>query len=186
MRDRIVETSRFLSFVLRHEPEAIGLHLDREGWASVAELIAGARKRGRQLDEATIAEVVAGNDKRRFALSADGTRIRAVQGHSIDVDLGLAPAVPPALLYHGTATRFAEHIRREGLRPAGRQYVHLSATAAAAARVGARHGRPVVLSVRAFEAHERGVVFHLSENQLWLVRSLPAEFLLWPAEAHVS
>lgn len=183
MPDRHAGVSRFLSFVLRHEPEAIGLHLDREGWASVDELIAGARTRGRELDAETIAEVVATNDKQRFALSADGARIRAVQGHSVDVDLALAPIVPPALLHHGTATRFLEAIRREGLRPLDRRFVHLSATAAAAERVGARHGKPVVIAVRAFEAHEAGLVFHLSQNQVWLVRALPSEFLVLPEGA---
>ena len=183
MADRLADVSRFLSFVLRHEPEAIGLHLDREGWASVDELIAGALARGRALDAATIAQVVATNDKQRFALSEDGARIRAVQGHSIDVDLGLAPVVPPALLYHGTATRFLDAIRREGLRPLDRKFVHLSATAVAAERVGARHGKPAVIAVRAFEAHEAGHVFHLSQNHVWLVRALPTGFLALPEGA---
>ncbi len=180
MVDRFAGLSRFLSFVLRHEPEAIGLHLDREGWASVDELIVCARTRGRTLDAATIAEAVATNDKQRFALSDDGARIRAVQGHSIDVDLGLAPVVPPALLHHGTATRILVAIRRDGLRPLDRQFVHLSASVTAAERVGARHGKPVVIAVHAFEAHEAGHVFHLSQNHVWLVRTLPPEFLAIP------
>ncbi len=125
-RKTLDDTSKFLSYALRHQPEAIGLTLDGEGWADIDALIAGAARDGRALDRALLGAVVENNDKKRFALSADGQRIRAVQGHShAAVAIAYAPAVPPAVLYHGTASRFLDSIRpprhRPGSRPPLRQ-----------------------------------------------------------------
>lgn len=132
-RKTLDDTSKFLSYVLRHQPEAIGLTLDGEGWADIDALIAGAARDGRALDRMLLGAVVENNDKKRFALSADGQRIRAVQGHShAAVAIAYAPAVPPAVLYHGTASRFLDSIRERGLVPGSRHHVHLSARRATA------------------------------------------------------
>lgn len=125
-RRELVRISRFLSYVLRHNPDAIGLHLDAHGWANVEELLAAAARAGKHLDKDTLREVVATNDKQRFILSDDGKRIRASHGHSIPVDLGLKPLPPPAILYHGTAKHNLSSIREKGLVPGRRQFVHLS------------------------------------------------------------
>ena len=129
MRDRTKETSKFLSFVLRHQPEEIGLRLDDAGWASVEELLEACKKAGRALTREYIQHIVDTSDKKRFALSEDGLYIRANQGHSIQVELGYEPREPPSVLYHGTATRFLESIRREGLKRGRRHHVHLSSDA---------------------------------------------------------
>jgi len=161
---------------MRHAPERIGLRLDPAGWADIEELLRLAQPR-HPLTRDLIERAVAENDKQRFAISADGERIRASQGHSIEVDVGLSPTPPPRLLYHGTATRFLDAIRREGLDKRSRNHVHLSADADTAARVGARHGKPVVLRVRAAAMAEAGHVFFLSENGVWLTDAVPPAFL---------
>lgn len=179
MSDPIVAASRFISLVLRHRPDTIGLTLDAEGWAQIEDLIRRSRTR-HPLTRALIDAVVATNNKQRFAISADGTRIRARQGHSIAVELGLAPVAPPERLYHGTAARTVEAIRREGLSKRRRQHVHLSADADTATNVGARHGEPVVLTVRAGEMTAAGHAFFLSENGVWLTDAVPTRFIEFP------
>lgn len=172
-----VSKSKFLSLVLRHKPEEIGLVLDQNGWASIDELIALANARGTNLSRPQIESIVKNNDKQRFALSEDGTKIRANQGHSIDIALGLAPQIPPERLYHGTATRFLESIREKGLHPASRQHVHLSSDLATAEKVGSRHGRPVVLTVESGQMARDGHLFYLSENGVWLTGNVPPKYL---------
>lgn len=177
MRRELVRSSRFLSLVLRHDPGRIGLHLDDQGWASITELIVAARSSGIELTDETLQEIVRTNEKQRFAISPDGSRIRARQGHSIAVDLGLSPVPPPDLLYHGTATRSLDSILARGLLPRRRQHVHLSPDVATATEVGRRHGEPVVLAVDARRMHEDGHVFYCSENGVWLTAAVPREFL---------
>ena len=177
MDKQLVQTSKFLSFVLRHRPEEIGLELDENGWADVEELIAAARRHGRELSRPLIEEVVAKNDKKRFTLSPEGKRIRAAQGHSHPVDLGLPSVEPPEILYHGTATRFVDSILRDGLSPGQRQHVHLSPDEQTATAVGRRHGKPVVLRVRAGAMHRAGHMFCLSENGVWLTDNVPIQFI---------
>ena len=170
--------SRFLSYVLRHRPDAIGITLDREGWADIRDLIAGAARSGKRLEGEIIRTVVANNDKKRFAISADGQWIRAVQGHSLgSVSITYSGEVPPELLYHGTATRFLASIRERGLVARGRQYVHLSQEPETAAVVGARYGSPVVLAIAAREMHETGLKFYQAENGVWLTTHVPVEFI---------
>ena len=176
----LTKTSKFLSLVLRHEPEAIGLSLDENGWAEIDELIRLANAGGKPVTRALIDEVVRDNDKQRFAISADGTRIRANQGHSIEVDLALTALEPPATLYHGTATRFAKSIRNIGLVKQSRQHVHLSSDPDTAIKVGSRHGKALVLSIRAGEMHARGLSFFQSANGVWLTDAVAAEFIDWP------
>jgi putative RNA 2'-phosphotransferase len=169
MDPRHIEISKFLSYVLRHAPQRIGLTLDRDGWASLEALIAAARSAGQDLDADSLRAVVAGNDKQRFALSEDGGRIRAVQGHSTPVvDLQYPPRVPPEVLYHGTATRFLASIRAEGLRPGRRHHVHLSADIDTAIGVGRRHGQPAVLRIDALRLHRDGQPFFQADNGVWL------------------
>ncbi|MCP1482186.1 putative RNA 2'-phosphotransferase [Pseudomonas chlororaphis] len=172
------EVSKFLSYVLRHKPQAIGLQLDSEGWAEVEALIGGAAREGRQLTPELIAEVVASNDKKRFALSEDGQRIRAVQGHSSKtVSLQLAEQQPPAVLYHGTATRFMDSINEKGLIPGTRHHVHLSQDLATAEAVGQRYGKVVILKIAAQDMQAQGFKFYQAENGVWLTDHVPVDFL---------
>ncbi|MDG5978502.1 phosphotransferase KptA/Tpt1 [Hydrogenophaga taeniospiralis CCUG 15921] len=172
------EISRFLSFVLRHQPEAIGIKLDLEGWADISALIAAAANDGKQLDRDLIQTVVTTSDKKRFSISEDGLRIRAVQGHSTEsVDIDYVEKVPPEFLYHGTATRFIESIRNQGLLPGSRQYVHLSQDKQTALAVGQRHGKPVTLKIKALLMHEQGFKFFQAENEVWLTELVPVTFL---------
>lgn len=171
---RATRISKYVSLVLRHDPAAGGVVLDAEGWTTVAELLAGATARGLAVSPAELAEVVRTSDKQRFALSPDGLRIRANQGHSVAVDLGLAPAAPPATLFHGTVERFVAAILTEGLRRQARQHVHLSPDVETARRVGSRRGVPVVLRVDAARMHAQGFAFLRSENGVWLTDAVPA------------
>jgi putative RNA 2'-phosphotransferase len=168
------ETSKFLSFVLRHQPDAIGITLDVEGWAKIPELIVAAASNGKQLDRDLILAAVTTSDKKRFAISEDGLRIRALQGHSTEsVDIKHAEKVPPEFLYHGTATRFLDSIRKEGLLPGSRQYVHLSQDEQTTLAVGQRHGKPVALKIKALLMHEQGFKFFQADNGVWLTSAVP-------------
>ncbi|MEV4311490.1 RNA 2'-phosphotransferase [Actinocrispum sp. NPDC049592] len=171
----VVRVSKFLSRHLRHAPQDIGLTLDEGGWADVDELLAACAKAGIQITRADLEHVVETNNKQRFALM--GNRIRANQGHSITVDLGLTPRRPPDLLYHGTIAANLPQIRAEGLRPMGRQDVHLSSDVDTAVRVGSRRGKPVVLTVQAESMYAEGYEFRVSENGVWLVAEVPPRFL---------
>ncbi|MGM9517011.1 RNA 2'-phosphotransferase [Roseateles sp. DB2] len=176
--NNLIETSKFLSYVLRHEPQAIGLELDHEGWGSLDVLIAGAVAQGRPLTPALVEQVVASSDKKRFELSVDGQRIRAVQGHStLSVAREFVAQTPPAVLFHGTATRFLDAIRQEGLKPGQRHHVHLSADEQTARAVGQRYGAPVVLRVDAAGMHASGTAFYQAENGVWLTSAVPAQFI---------
>lgn len=176
MDPAIVHASKFLSLILRHKPDAIGLQLDAEGWADVSELIGAARAAGRPFDLDLLTRVVHENDKQRFAFSDDGKRIRANQGHSIDIDLGLTPREPPPILYHGTVDRFIESIEQQGLLPQNRQYVHLSADVTTALIVGSRRGKPVVLVVDSQKMHRNHIPFLQSRNGVWLTGHVPPQY----------
>ncbi|MBK8167924.1 MAG: RNA 2'-phosphotransferase [bacterium] len=174
---RLVRLSRFLSYVLRHRPDAVGLALDAAGWVEVDALLAACAAHGRPLTRDELEQVVARDDKQRYAFGDDGLRIRASQGHSVAVELGYEPRMPPEILYHGTTERFLEAIRREGLRRGERHHVHLSADEETARRVGARRGRPVVLRVRAGEMARAGTPFFLSANGVWLTEGVGVGFI---------
>lgn len=177
MKRHLIKTSKFLSRVLRHAPEIIGLQLDEQGWADVDELIGKTHASGRKLDLEMLQEIVATNDKQRYSFSEDGTKIRANQGHSLNIDLGLSAIEPPAVLYHGTTTRFLDSILAHGLRSGSRNHVHLSPDHATAVAVGSRHGTPVVLQIDAAGMHREGHAFYLSKNNVWLTERVPPEFI---------
>lgn len=177
MNEPMEKTSKFLSLVLRHQPDKIGLTLDKAGWASIAELVTKAQAAGVDLTVALVQEIVTTNDKQRFAISPDGEHIRANQGHSLQVDLGLTPQPPPDLLYHGTTLRFLGSILREGLKRQGRQHVHLSVDIATATKVGQRHGKCIVIEIDAGAMYKNGFVFFLAENNVWLTEDVPPHYL---------
>lgn len=168
--------SKFISLVLRHNPDAAHITLDEHGWANVEELLAGIRSTGRKIDMTLLEEIVATDSKQRYSFNQDKTMIRANQGHSIAVDVELAVQEPPEFLYHGTAARFMESIEREGLKPMGRLYVHLSKDIETALKVGARHGVPVVLKVHSGDMCKAGHLFYLSENGVWLTKKVDAKY----------
>ncbi|MFE7262691.1 RNA 2'-phosphotransferase [Streptomyces sp. NPDC057592] len=172
---RTVKVSKYLSKHLRHQPERIGIALDANGWVPIDTLLRAMARNNVPLTRAELDHVVAANDKQRFAV--ENGRIRASQGHTVPVDLDLPPAEPPAYLYHGTVGHALDSIRNEGLRPMARTHVHLSPDRETATRVGARRGRPVVLSVDAGAMHRAGHTFHVSANGVWLTASVPPEFL---------
>jgi putative RNA 2'-phosphotransferase len=168
----LIRISKRLSLHLRHDPAAAGLTLSPDGWVDVDTLLRALKITREQLDE-----VVETNSKRRFAFDETSTRIRASQGHSVSVDLGLADATPPDVLYHGTVAKFLDAILREGLRPMKRHAVHLSAALDTARTVGARRGKPVLLRVDATAMTAAGHAFQVSANGVWLTASVPPEYL---------
>jgi putative RNA 2'-phosphotransferase len=177
MEQQLKHISKFMSLVLRHKPETIGLQLDENGWVSVAELIEKLNAKGAAVNIAIVNTVVDTNDKKRFAFNEDKTMIRANQGHSIEVELNLKAVTPPDVLYHGTASRFVESILKEGLQKQQRQQVHLSQLQETATAVGSRHGKPVILNINAKAMAEAGFAFYLSDNGVWLVDSVPVEYI---------
>jgi putative RNA 2'-phosphotransferase len=175
--NRLVRTSKFLSRHLRHEPERLGLELCPGGWVNVDDLLAGCAKRGMTLTRAELDEVVTRNSKQRFAYDESGTRIRANQGHSVEVDLQLQETEPPPVLYHGTVQKSVEAVLREGLQKMSRHHVHLSVDVETARMVGSRRGRPVVLRVDAARMRQDGYIFYVSENGVWLTDQVPPAYL---------
>jgi putative RNA 2'-phosphotransferase len=178
MNNQQTQISKFLSFVLRHQPQTIGLTLDAQGWANIDELITCANQSGKSLTQSLIEEVVQTNDKKRFTISEDGLRIRAAQGHSTpSVAIAYAEKTPPEFLYHGTASRFLAAIKEQGLLPGSRHYVHLSIDVESAAAVGQRHGKPVILKIKALLMARQGFKFHRADNGVWLTKTVPLNFI---------
>lgn len=177
MDRHLTSISKFLSYVLRHRPDEIGITLDLNGWVPIADLLAASAAHGRSITRSELDAVVATNAKARFAISDDGLQIRASQGHSVEVDLGYQPVVPPEVLYHGTARRNLDSIRRHGLLKGCRHHVHLSPDAATARSVGSRHGSPVVLVVRSGAMARDGMKFYRSANGVWLTDTVPYAYI---------
>ncbi|MBD5551556.1 MAG: RNA 2'-phosphotransferase [Lachnospiraceae bacterium] len=168
--------SKFISLVLRHQPDAAHITLDEHGWANVEELLTGINETGRKIDMETLEGIVATDNKQRYSFNQDKTLIRANQGHSIPVDVELKEQEPPEFLYHGTATRFLDSIMNEGLKPMSRLYVHLSKDIETALKVGKRHGEPVILKIHSGVMYKDGYKFYLSENGVWLTKKVDAKY----------
>jgi len=171
--------SRFLSLVLRHKPGEIGLQLDAQGWTDVAVLIEKAVTAGRTFTAQDLEEIVATNDKQRFAYNEDRTRIRASQGHSIEVELQLEAAIPPEQLYHGTVEKFLQAIQSEGLRKMNRRHVHMSRDRVTAEKVGERRGEAIILAINSGQMSRDGFLFHCSENGVWLTDHVPVKYIMF-------
>lgn len=168
--------SKFISLILRHRPEAAYIELDEHGWAEVDKLIEGIRRTGKRINRELLEEIVRTDNKQRYSFNEDKTYIRANQGHSVPVDVGLKEQEPPVFLYHGTAAGFLASIEREGLKPMGRLYVHLSKDVETAVNVGKRHGKPVVLKIHSGDMYRDGQAFYLSENGVWLTKKVVPEY----------
>lgn len=178
MKKNNIETSKFLSYILRHEPKSIGLILDSAGWANINELVQLANTSGNNITLEQIHAVVENDKKGRFSISDDRQFVRAVQGHSLKtIDLNLEEAIPPVSLLHGTAQRFIEKINDEGLLPKERQYVHLTEDYDTAIKTGMRYGKPVVLDIDSRRMQEDGYKFYQAENNVWLTSAVPSAYI---------
>lgn len=173
---KLDKLSVFISLVLRHKPETAGITLDEHGWANVEELLRGINETGRKINMEILENIVATDNKQRYSFNEDKTLIRANQGHSIPVDVGLKEQNPPEILYHGTATRFLNSILNDGLKPMSRLYVHLSKDIETAWKVGKRHGDPVILKINSRDMYKDGYKFYLSENGVWLIEKVDAKY----------
>jgi len=170
------KVSKFLSYILRHKPESVGLKLNLYGWLLTDDIISNSQSEI-VLSKEVIEKTVSNNKKKRFTISDDGKYIRANQGHSIKVDLQLIPKEPPTTLFHGTATRFLDSILKEGLKTGQRQHVHLSSDIHTAKEVGSRYGKPAILTIDSKKMHQDGYQFFISDNHVWLTDHIPSEFL---------
>jgi putative RNA 2'-phosphotransferase len=179
MREKdVTRISKFLSLILRHQPQLIGIKLDQEGWTNVDELLKHANEHGHHFDLELLNYVVETNNKKRFAFDESRQKIRASQGHSVDVELGYQPQKPPEILYHGTGEKSVASILKGGIDKRNRQHVHLSKDRETAVQVGRRHGKPAIFNVLASEMYKNGFDFYLSENDVWLTNTVPVEFLI--------
>lgn len=178
MKNQYKQISKFLSLVLRHKPEVIGLNLDENGWAGVKELQEKCAKQNQDFTLEELDEIVETNDKKRFIFNEDQTKIRANQGHSIDINLALKPQQPPEFLYHGTAENNVKSILEKGIEKRSRQHVHLSSDKDTAAKVGMRHGKPVLLTIMTGKMYKNGITFYLSENKVWLTDFIDPEYIM--------
>ena len=169
--------SKFLSYVLRHHPESIGLNLDQQGWAEVDLLLLKSREKGKTLTREILEQVVANNNKQRFSFSEDKMRIRASQGHSVPVELGYTELEPPEILYHGTTEKVVASILSEGLQRRNRHHVHLSTDRETALQVGGRRGKPHIFKVEAGKMYRNSFVFFKSENGVWLTKEVPPQYI---------
>lgn len=169
--------SRYMSLILRHKPDVIGISLDEHGWANVNEFINGIAKNNAGFNMESLEEIVRTDSKQRYSFNDDKTLIRANQGHSIPVDVELKEKEPPEYLYHGTGEKYVESINRQGLIPKSRLYVHLSKNVKTAESVGERHGRPIVYLVHSCKMYKDGYKFYLSANGVWLTKKVPVEYL---------
>lgn len=170
--------SKYISYILRHRPDAAGIALDKNGWTNLDQMLIACQKQGYPLDKQTLLQIVEENNKKRFTISDDCTMIRAAQGHSNkDVKIEMRTVVPPPVLYHGTATKFVDSIQRKGLIPKSRHHVHLSSDTKTAVSVGSRHGDPVIFEVNTKAMLSDGHKFYLSDNHVWLTDSVPKKYL---------
>jgi len=179
------QISKLMSLILRHDPTKAGLTLEEGGWVLIDDLLVGLGRLGHPVSREKLRDIVNTSEKKRFTLSSDGVRIRAAQGHSAFVDLGLQPREPPAILFHGTAARVVEIILAEGLKPMSRNHVHLSLDQDTARAVGMRHGRPVILEISSGSMYSEGKNFYLADNGIWLTERVEPRFLRLLKEGNI-
>lgn len=172
--------SKFLSLILRHKPDSVGVQLDANGWTDIDTLLQKMNQAGTQIDREVLDYVVTTNNKKRFAFSPCKTRIRANQGHSLEVDLAYHPASPPDSLYHGAPEQVLPLIRESGLKKMQRHHVHMNAAADPCVHVAARYGKPVVLEIDSKQMQADGYEFFVSDNQVWLTDHVPPQYLRFP------
>lgn len=177
-----IMTGKFLTYILRHNPAACGIELDKNGWANVDALLAGVQKSGRNINFTMLEKIVKTDDKGRFEFNAEKSRIRATYRHSLPVDLNLQPETPPDILYHGTAEKFSENIKQSGLTKKSRNFVHLSSGKSMAEQVGARHGKPVILRICAGQMAKDGYEFYQSPSGIWLTEKVPVDYIVFDGE----
>ena len=175
--EKHMHLSKFLSLILRHKPEVVGINLDQDGWCSVDELIEAMQKKGKEINRAVLDEIVAIDHKQRYSIDDTGKKIRANQGHSINVNLDLKSLVPPEVLYHGTVEKYLDDILEKGLVKGQRQYVHLSKDLETARKVGSRRGQPIILKIDSQNMYKDGYKFYLSENKVWLCEFVPNQYI---------
>ena len=173
----LTHISKLLSKILRHQPDLIDIQLDENGWVDVSILFQNLAKHQTPISFEQLKEVVDTNNKKRFSFNEDFSKIRANQGHSVEVDLALQVQTPPNILYHGTLEKNLDSIFEKGLSKMNRHHVHLSADTETAQKVGMRHGKPIILTIESKKMYDQGYVFYLSENQVWLTDSVPSEFI---------
>lgn len=171
-----IQLGKFISLILRHKPETIGINLDEHGWANVQDLINGINNSGRTITFEQLEEIVQTNDKKRYSFNDDKTLIRANQGHSINVDVELKEAIPPKVLYHGTGEKYLESILKDGIKHKNRLNVHLSKDIETATKVGKRHGKPIILKIDTEAMLKDGIKFYLSENEVWLTSDIAPKY----------
>lgn len=184
MNKQLNNISKQLSYILRHQPQSIGLSLNEQGWANVQELITKLQQQGTGIDLVTLEIIVATNDKKRFAFNEDKTMIRASQGHSLEIKLSYTPIQPPELLFHGTTYEAWQLICTKGIMKMSRHHVHLTDKQLTAVQVGNRHGRPVVLTIKALLMYQHQFIFYQSENEVWLTDTVPPEYIEMSDEPH--
>lgn len=173
----LVKLSKFLSLVLRHKPDEIGIELDSQGWVEVEELLNKIKENGNEISFEELKYIVDTSDKKRFAFNEDSSKIRANQGHSIDIKLDFKEVIPPDFLYHGTAEKNIESILKTGLNKGNRHHVHLSINKETALKVGSRHGKAIILKIKSKEMYENGIKFYISENNVWLTDFVSKEYI---------
>jgi putative RNA 2'-phosphotransferase len=171
------QVSKYMSLILRHKPEVIGITLDEHGWANTNELVAGVKKKFPDFSKSWLYMIVETDEKKRYSFGNGLSKIRANQGHSIPVNLELEPETPPSWLYHGSALKYEKSIMEQGLIPKSRLYVHLSNDVETAINVGTRHGSPMIFRVNTKQMFEDGYEFFLSENRVWLTKEVPVRYL---------
>lgn len=174
---QLTHISKFLSLVLRHQPDTIDIQLDKNGWTDINELIEKANNYGIKFDRETLNQIVETNSKKRFAFNHTLDKIRASQGHSIDIELGYTNQKPPEILFHGTAEEFVQSISETGLEKRKRQHVHLSSDLETALKVGQRHGKPFIIKVLAEQMYNDNFQFYISDNGVWLTDKVPTKYL---------
>lgn len=177
MDKMFTKKSKFLSLVLRHKPELIDIKLDVAGWVLITDLIKKSKAYGMNISKSDIDEIVAENDKKRFTISENGMKIRAAQGHSVNIDVGYEAQKPPSTLFHGTSVNTLDDIMKDGIKPMSRNHVHLSVDKETAHKVGSRHGKVILLKIDAYAMHQNGVKFFVSDNGVWLTDFVDRKYI---------